>query len=83
MKGIERVTNLLCISYTAMRLLPYYSNDFREYRGQSPQEVRYHVVEKIRTDIIISNLERNIETVKNNGALKKAFKAFMSSWHYS
>ncbi len=33
MKGIERLTNPLCISYTAMRLLPYYSNDFREYRG--------------------------------------------------
>lgn len=83
MKGIERITNLLCISYTAMRLLPYYSHDFREYRGQSAQEIRYHVGEKIRMDIIISNLERSIETSKNNEAFRKAFKAFASSWHYS
>lgn len=82
-KGIERLTNLLCISYATMRLLPYYSHDFREYQGQSAQEIRYHVGEKIRMDIIISSLERSIETANNNGVLKKAFKAFMSSWHYS
>lgn len=82
-KGIERLTNLLCISYTATRLLPYYSHDFHEYRGQSAQEVRYHVGEKIRMDIIISSLKRSIETAKINEALRKAFKAFMSSWHYS
>ncbi len=82
-RGIERLTNLICISYTAMRLLPYYSNDFQEYKGQSAQEVRYHIGEKIRMDIIISNLEQNIEIAKINAALKKAFKAFISTWHYS
>jgi len=39
-KGIERLANLTCISYAAVRLLPYYSREFQDYQGQSPQEIR-------------------------------------------
>ena len=35
-KGIERLSNLICISYAAVRLLPYYSREFQDYQGQSP-----------------------------------------------
>ena len=30
-KGIERLSNLTCISYAAVRLLPYYSREFGNY----------------------------------------------------
>ncbi len=32
-KGIERIVNLTCISYAAVRLLPYYGTEFQEYQG--------------------------------------------------
>ena len=63
-KGIERLTNLTCISYAAVQLLPYYSSEFKEYQGQSPQETRYQLGEKIRMDIIIRSLRQTIETIK-------------------
>lgn len=72
--GIERLANLICISYAACRLLPYYSRDYKDYRGQSPQEVRYQLGEQIRRSIIIRSLEQMVETTKNNLPLKKAFQ---------
>lgn len=73
-KGIERLSNLICISYAACRLLPYYSKDFEDYKGQSTQEVRYQLGEHIRRSIIIRSLEQMIETLKNNLSLKKGFQ---------
>lgn len=64
--GIERLTNLICISYAACKLLPYYDKDFEGYKGQSAQEVRYQLGEQIRTGIIICNLEQLAKTLKNN-----------------
>ena len=81
-KGIERLCNLTCISYAAVRLLPYYSRDFQEYRGQSPQEIRYQLGEKIRMNIIIQSLEQTIETIKKNLPLKKAFQELMRKCGY-
>ena len=61
-KGIERLLNLICISYAACKLLPYYDKEFADCRGQSTQEVRYQLGEKIRM----------VETWKNNYLIKKA-----------
>jgi len=65
-KGIERLSNLICISYAATRLLPYYSVEFKEYQEQSPQEIRYQLGEKIRMNIIIHSLGQTIETIKKS-----------------
>ena len=81
-KGIERLANLICISYAAVRLLPYYSGEFRDYRGQSPQEIRYQLGEKIRMNIIIHSLGQTIETIKKDIPLKKAFQQFMHKCGY-
>jgi len=56
-EGIERLSNLICISYGACRLLPYYSRDFEAYKGLNTQEVRYQLGEQIRRSIIIRSLE--------------------------
>ena len=37
-QGIERLSNLICISYAAVRMLPYYSKEFQKYQGQSPHD---------------------------------------------
>lgn len=81
-KGIERLTNLTCISYAAVRLLPYYSREFQEYQGQSPQEIRYQLGEKIRMNIIIDSLGQIIETIKKDLPLKKAFQELMHKYGY-
>ena len=81
-KGIERLSNLICISYAAVRLLPYYSKEFRDYRGQSPQEIRYGLGEKIRMNIIIHSLGQTIETLKKDFPLKKAFQELMRKCGY-
>lgn len=31
--GIERLSNLTCIAYAAVKLLPYYSEEFEDYQG--------------------------------------------------
>lgn len=81
-KGIERLTNLTCISYAAVRLLPYYNSEFQEYRGQSAQEIRYQIGEKIRMNIIIHSLGQTIETIKKDLPLKKAFQELMHKCGY-
>ena len=73
-EGIERLTNLICISYAACKLLPYYSRDFEGYKGLSTQEVRDQLGERIRRSIIIRSLEQMTETLKNNIPIKKAFQ---------
>ncbi|MBD5459388.1 MAG: hypothetical protein HDR26_00370 [Lachnospiraceae bacterium] len=73
-KGIKRLSNLTCISYAAVRLLPYYSRDFQDYQGQSPQEIRCQLGEKIRMNLIIHSLEQTIETIKKDLSLKRLFR---------
>ena len=81
-KGIERLSNLICISYASVRLLPYYSGEFEEYKGQSPRETRYQLGEKIRMNIIIHSLGQTIETIKKDLPLKKAFQELMRKCGY-
>lgn len=81
-KGIERLANMTCISYTAMQLLPYYSREFQNYKGQSPQEIRYQLGEKIRMNLIIQSLGQTIKTIKKDLPLKKAFHELMRKCGY-
>ena len=79
---MERLCNLICISYAAVRLLPYYSREFEDYQGQSPQEIRYQLGEKIRMNIIIHSLGQTIETIKKGLPLKTAFQELMRKCGY-
>lgn len=65
-KGTERLLNLICISYAACKLLPYYDKEFADYRGQSTQDVRYQLSEKIRMGIIIQVVIINHKTAVNH-----------------
>ncbi|MDE6202664.1 MAG: hypothetical protein K2G19_04235 [Lachnospiraceae bacterium] len=81
-KGIERFSNLTCISYVAVRLLPYYSREFQDYQGQSPQEMHYQLGEKIRMNIMNHSLGQTIETIKKDLSLKMAFQEFMCNYSF-
>lgn len=81
-KGIERLANLTCISYAAVRLLPYYSIEFQDYQGESPQEIRYKLGEKNRMNIIIDSLGQAVETIKKGLPLKEAFQELMRKCGY-
>lgn len=81
--GIERLLNLICITYAAVKLLPYYySEKFQDYQGLSPQEIRYSLGEKIRMNIIIRSLACAIETIKKDIPLKEAFQELMRRYGY-
>ena len=82
-RGIENLSNLVCISYASARLLPYYEKYFEEYRGMSSQEVRFQLGEKIRMNLIVAGLEQMIENVKNNGPIKEALKNYARMNGYS
>ncbi len=58
--GMERLLTLICIAYATVKLLPCYYEEFRDYQGQSPQEIRYQPGEKIRMNMIIRRLGRAI-----------------------
>ena len=48
-KGIEMLVNLINISYSAMKLLPYLDDKFADYRNKSVQDFRFALSEGIRS----------------------------------
>jgi hypothetical protein len=53
-KGIEMLVNLINISYSTMKILPYQNEHFSEYRTKSVQEFRFELSQGIRF-VIINN----------------------------
>lgn len=80
--GIEQISNLIAITYATVKPLPYYDEEFHDYQGQSPQEIRYQLGEKICMNIIIRRLGHVIETIKKDIPLKEAFQELMRRCGY-
>jgi hypothetical protein len=70
-EGIERLVNLISLSYSAMTLLPYSDENFSGYQSASAQETRYEIGQQIQPDIILYSFGRFLETIKNCPALIK------------
>ena len=51
-EGIERLVNLISLSYSAMTLHPYSDETFSGYQSASAQETRYEIGQQIQADII-------------------------------
>ena len=81
-KGIEMLVNLINISYSAMKLLPYLDDKFADYRNKSVQDFRFALREGIRSQVFFTTFVRNVETrIKSTpviNALKQAFSQNMS-----
>lgn len=78
-EGIERLVNLISLSYSAMTLLPYSDESFSEYRSASAQETRYEIGQQIQSEIILCSFGRFLETIKNCSVLIKAVEDYILS----
>ncbi len=63
-EGIERLINLLAVSYSAMTLLPYSDETFSSYQSFSAQETRFEIGQQIQANIIFNSFVESLETVK-------------------
>lgn len=73
-KGIEMLVNLINVSYSSMKLLPYLEESFSQYKCGSVQEFRFALSEQIRQQVFYVNLMQNIETRIKSGFIVKALK---------
>ena len=81
-KGIEMLVNLINISYSAMKLLPYLDDKFADYRNKSVQDFRFALSEGIRSQVFfttfVQNVENRIKSTTVINALKQVFSQNMS-----
>ena len=78
-EGIERLINLISLSYRAMTLLPYSDETFSVCQSASAQDTRYEISQQIQADIILCSFGRFLETVKNCSALIRVIENYMVS----
>lgn len=79
-KGIERLINLLAVSYSAMTLLPYSDERFSSYQSSSAQETKFEISQQIQASIIFDSFVRTLETVKKGCALINLLESHIQSW---
>ena len=81
-KEIEMLINLINISYSAMKLLPYVDDKFASYRNKSIQDFRFALSEGIRRQVFFATFVQKVEThIKSTSvinALKQAFSQNIS-----
>ena len=75
-RGIERLINLIGLSYNAMTLLPYSNEIFSGYQSASAQETRYHIGQQIQAEIILCRFGRFLQTLKNCSSLIKVVESY-------
>ena len=78
-RAIERLVNLLSISYSAMTLLPYSDSSFSHYQSASAQETKYAIGQEIQSFVILCSFGNFLETVKNSGKLLKMLETYIVS----
>ena len=78
-RAIERLVNLLSISYSAMTLPPYSDKSFSRYQSASTQETKYEIGQQIQSFIILCGFGNFLETVKNSMKLLKMLEIYIVS----
>lgn len=78
-EGIERLVNLISLSYSAMTLLLYSDETFSGFQSASAQETRYEIGQQIQSNIILCSFGRVLETIKNCSALIKVVEDYILS----
>ena len=78
--GIEMMLNLICITYSATKLLPYVDPFFEQYRGEGPQEFRFTLSQRILEHVFWSNFVQSAETEKNSTVIINAAKLWLCGW---
>jgi hypothetical protein len=79
--AIERLVNLLSLTYSAMTLLPYCENSFSEYQSASAQETKYAIGTQIQTCFILCRFGQFLETIENSRRLLRILETYaISAW---
>ena len=73
-KGIEMLINLINISYSSMRLLPYVDDKFAGYRNKSVQDFRFALSEGIRSQVFFATFVQKVETQIKSTSVITALK---------
>ena len=73
-KGIEMLINLINISYSAMKLLPYVDDKFASYRNKSIQDFRFALSEGIRRQVFFATFVQKVETRIKSTSVINALK---------
>ncbi len=66
--------NLINISYSSMRLLPYVDDKFASYRNKSIQDFRFALSEGIRRQVFFATFVKNVEVHIKSNDMTKALK---------
>ena len=77
-KGIELMVNLVNISYSAMKILPYKYPEFSEYRTQSVQDFRFALGKRIREDVFLWTFEKKLEKAEKSVDIFKVLDSLLS-----
>ena len=75
-QGIERLLNLIALSYSAMTLLPYSDEIFSGCQSASAQETRYHIGQQIQAEIFLCRFGIFLQTLKNCSSLIKVVETY-------
>ena len=75
--GIEMLVNLICTTYSAIRLLPFVDTTFAKYKGSSPQEFRFDLSQNIQEQLFLSNFAFSSESDNNSTVIIDAVKLWV------
>ena len=81
--GIECMLNLINVSHSAMKILPYCSDALKGYRGRSSQDVRFVLGELIREQIFFVCLSEKAQTMKNSKAICAVLRRLSSFFNHA
>ncbi len=79
--GIERLVNLLTLTYAFMKLLPYLSEDFSIMKECGAQQTRFVLGSLVQQQIFLSRFVESPENVKNSRTFFDPLQSqFLASW---
>lgn len=78
--GIDMLLNLIVLTYSLAKLLPWIDPDFAAWQGQSAQEIRRRLGRLIWGRVFLYRLVRALQTENNPSRLEKAFARRLRSY---
>ncbi len=79
--GIERMLNLVNTAHSAMKILPYHYDCWKDFQNKSPQELRFAMSEQIRRQVFLTTLSANAETTgKSRGFVDTLIQLVDEIW---
>ena len=64
--GIERMLNLVNTAHSAMKILPYKYDCWKDFQDKSPQELRFAISEQIRGQVFLTSLGVKAQTMEKS-----------------